>query len=154
MKEQFQEILDNLDEKTPRSRLAPYRDLIIELRRRKRTYREILQILREKCQVQVSISTLHNFLQAQRKPKRIGRTTAIPKNQKPQGEEKSLERNAISIVTAYPEKPVSALSPDEARQRIEALKRRQYNPNLTSADSITTPTRRFTLFSVSLQDGK
>ena len=41
----LQEILDNLDEKAPRSRLGPYRDLILELRRRNRTYREILQIL-------------------------------------------------------------------------------------------------------------
>ena len=62
MKDQLQEILDSLDEKTPRSRLAPYRDFIAKLRRRKYTYREIRRILREKCQVQVSISTLHDFV--------------------------------------------------------------------------------------------
>ena len=55
MKDQLQEILDSLDEKTPRSRLAPYRDFIAKLRRRKYTYREIRRILREKCQVQVSM---------------------------------------------------------------------------------------------------
>jgi IS30 family transposase len=63
----LQEILDNLDEKVPRSRLGPYRDLILELRRRHRTYREILQILAGHCQIQVSISTLYDFLHAQRR---------------------------------------------------------------------------------------
>ena len=63
----LQEILDNLDEKAPRSRLGPYRDLILELRRRNRTYREILQILADRCQIQVSISTLHDFLRAQQR---------------------------------------------------------------------------------------
>ena len=62
----LQEILDNLEEKEPRSRLTPYRDLILELRRRNRTYREILQILSDRCKIQVSISTLHDFLRAQR----------------------------------------------------------------------------------------
>jgi hypothetical protein len=67
MEAKQQEILDNLEEKEPRSRLEPYRDLILELRRRNRTYREILQILTNHCQVRVSISTLHNFLRGQRR---------------------------------------------------------------------------------------
>jgi hypothetical protein len=62
-----QEILDNLEEKEPRSRLIPYRDLILELRRRNRTYREILQILADRCQICVSISTLYDFLHDQRR---------------------------------------------------------------------------------------
>jgi len=62
MNNRMQEILDNLEEREPRSRLAPYRDLILELRRRNRTYREILQILADRCQINVSISTLHDFL--------------------------------------------------------------------------------------------
>jgi len=33
----FQDILDSLHEKPPRSRLEPYRELIEELRRRERT---------------------------------------------------------------------------------------------------------------------
>ena len=119
MKDQLQEILDSLDEKTPRSRLSPYRNLIVELRRRKRTYREILQILREKCQVQVSISTLHGFLIAQRKQKRIVRTSTISEHPKPREEESMPERIPIPAAS---EKPVPAPPPDEVRQRIAALK--------------------------------
>jgi hypothetical protein len=63
----LQGILDNLEDKKQRSRLAPYRGLILELRRRNRTYREILHILADHCQIQVSISTLHDFLRAQRR---------------------------------------------------------------------------------------
>ena len=86
MKDQLQEILDSLDEKTPRSRLAPYRDFIAKLRRRKYTYREIRRILREKCQVQVSISTLHDFVRAQarKKTQRLISATAVSERPKPQ----------------------------------------------------------------------
>mgnify|MGYP001606707173 CR=1 FL=1 len=63
----LQEIINNLNEKAPRSRLGPYRDLIRELRRLNRTYREILQILSDRCQIRVSISTLHDFLCSQRR---------------------------------------------------------------------------------------
>ena len=58
----FQDILDSLPEKPPRSRLEPYRDLIEELRRRGRTFREIAHILREKCHVETAASTIHDFV--------------------------------------------------------------------------------------------
>jgi hypothetical protein len=51
---QFKDILDSLPEKSPRSRLSPYRELIDELRRRDRTFREIAQILAEKCGVETA----------------------------------------------------------------------------------------------------
>jgi hypothetical protein len=54
----FRDILATLPEKRPRSRLAPYRRLIAGLRRRGRTYREIVEILAEKCNLRVSVSTL------------------------------------------------------------------------------------------------
>ena len=96
MEEQLQEILDSLGEKTPRSRLAPYLDFIIELRRRKYTYREVRQILYEKCQVRVSVSTLHDFLRTRKKAARTVRATDVKKSQKPQGREVS-ERTPIPV---------------------------------------------------------
>jgi hypothetical protein len=75
-----QEILDNLEAKEPRSRLAPYRDLILELRRRHRTYREILQILADHCQIHISISTLHNFIRNQRRIESKMKKRLIGKN--------------------------------------------------------------------------
>src|ERR1700683_647613 len=72
---QFQDILDSLPEKPPRSRLEPYRDLIEELRRRGRTFREITHILAEKCHVETAASTIHDLIRtrsrrAQRSPRR------------------------------------------------------------------------------------
>jgi hypothetical protein len=72
MDTKFREILDGLPDKPPRSRLEPYRELIRELRRRSRTYRDIAHILAEKCQIQVTASGVHDFvrrkLRANRKP--------------------------------------------------------------------------------------
>src|SRR5271170_6326853 len=68
--DKFQAILDALPEKPPRSRLEPYSALIDELRRRRRTYREIVSILAEKCDLQVSISTIHDFVRAKSKEAR------------------------------------------------------------------------------------
>ena len=91
MKKQLQEILDSLGEKTPRLRLAPYHEFILELRRREYTYREIRKILGEKCQVQVSISTLHDFLRAGKKQKRIAHSIAVSEKAKPRAKEKTPE---------------------------------------------------------------
>ena len=66
----FQDILDSLPEKPSRSRLQPYGRLIEELLRRRRTYREIARILAEKCQIQVSSSTIHDFVRRRSRSKR------------------------------------------------------------------------------------
>ena len=130
MKDQLQEILDSLDEKTPRSRLAPYRKLIIELRRRKYAYREIRRILREKCQVQVSISTLHDFVRAQarKKTQRPISTTAVSERPEPKKADRTPEivPMPIPLLTLKSSPPVG--SPDEIRQRIAALKQRAAQP--------------------------
>ena len=70
MDDLVQEILDSLPQRPSRSRLAPYRELIHELRRRRRTYREIAELLAERCQCKVSISTLHDFVRVRSRAKR------------------------------------------------------------------------------------
>ncbi len=63
MDHRTQEILEGLPLPAARSRLAPHGDLILAMRRMGRTYREIRSpLLGEKCQVRVSISTLHDFV--------------------------------------------------------------------------------------------
>ena len=62
MDDKLQDILDGMPEKPPRSSLEPYRELIKELRRRGRTYREIAHILAEKCQLRAAASTVNRFL--------------------------------------------------------------------------------------------
>ena len=62
MDERFQAILDSLPPKPPRSRLEPYGELIHELRRRGRSYREITAILADRCGIRVGVHTLYNFV--------------------------------------------------------------------------------------------
>src|SRR2546426_10043291 len=75
MDTKFRQILDGLPDKPPRSRLEPCRELIRELRRRGRTYRDIAHILAEKCQIQVTASGVHDFV---RKKSRDERKPAGP----------------------------------------------------------------------------
>jgi hypothetical protein len=107
MESRFQEILDSLPEKLPRSRLEPYLELVVELRRRGRTYRDITRILAEWCQVKVSVSTVHDFLRPhagdRRAPGKSGTDGA-----------------AIE------------LRPDQVRSKIEALRHRPPENRLAS----------------------
>jgi hypothetical protein len=68
MKSEFDDILNSLPDKPPRSRLEPYRDLIEELRQRKRTFQEIAEVLAAKCGVQVTGSGIHDYLRRRRQP--------------------------------------------------------------------------------------
>jgi hypothetical protein len=119
MDDNLQEILDNLEEKEPRSRLAPYRDLILELRRRNRTYREILQILADRCMIQVSISTLHDFLHDQQRmdSKRRRQKNNVKKAPYP-------DKQLLETAKFGEEIPVIG----DIRERIAALKGRQTQP--------------------------
>ena len=67
MDAKLQTILKNLPAKKSRSRLEPYRELIREMRRRSRSYREIVQVLRKECDLQVSVSTLDDFVRLRSK---------------------------------------------------------------------------------------
>ena len=52
----------NLPPKPPRSKLEPHRELIRELRRKGRTYREVSRLFAERLGLQVAPSTLHSFV--------------------------------------------------------------------------------------------
>ncbi len=72
MDDRFRAILDHLAEVPARSSLEPYRELIDELRRRGRTFRDIAHILAQECGVRVSASTVFRFVRTRPrvKPKR------------------------------------------------------------------------------------
>ena len=55
------ELLD-LPPNPPRSKLEPHRELIRELRRKGRTYREISRLFAERLGLRVAPSTLHSFV--------------------------------------------------------------------------------------------
>ncbi len=63
-KASIENILASVPARPPRSRLEPYRELIEELRRRRVTFREIAEILEEKCDVRVTRAAVHDFLKA------------------------------------------------------------------------------------------
>jgi len=81
----FEAILNSLPSKEPRSRLEPYCELITEMRKRGRTYREIAQVLKKSCGLKVGASTVNDFVLARSKSKTkrslsTTRTTATQKN--------------------------------------------------------------------------
>ena len=49
--------IDNLPDKPPRSKLEPHRDLIRELRRKGRTYREVARLFNDRLGLYVAPST-------------------------------------------------------------------------------------------------
>jgi IS30 family transposase len=119
----FNRILDGLPEKPPRSRLEQYRELILEMRRRGRTFREIALVLGEKCGVSVVASTVYDFVKAV------------------ESSAQQIERNMIrasreSRPAVQPDRGHSADSA-EVKDRIAALKARKV-PTAT-----TTPRFRF-----------
>jgi hypothetical protein len=122
--DRIREIIESLPEKRSRSRLEPFRQLIAELRRLRRTYREIAHVLREKCQVQVSAAAIHNFvrLHLRRKPNPIRRQApgalALPQFGATAMNERAVGPSIRKRVTT------SAVSDEEVRRRIEELKHR------------------------------
>ena len=118
MDTKFREILDGLPDKPPRSRLEPYRELIGELRRRSRTYRDIAHILAEKCQIQVTASGVHDFVRKRSRNKRkpAGPMASTRKEKRP--------ATAMPRVTTTP-KSAPNRSGDDVHRRIVALKARR-----------------------------
>lgn len=115
MEGRFEDILSSVSAKPGRSRLAPYGDLVDELRSQGFTCRDIAALLAEKCQFHTSKTAVNNFVRAQaRKRRSVARklacraTTSMP---------------AVSKSPA----PHSTQGPgeDEIRRRIAALKARK-----------------------------
>jgi hypothetical protein len=113
---EFRTILDTLPPKAARSRLEPYLELIHELRRRGRTYREIARILSERCGIQTSRSTVNDFVCARSK-----RT----QNSQRRGSLKPKARPDYSVL--LPKTKITAETggtSDDIQKRIAALKSR------------------------------
>ena len=114
MDERTCKILGCLPEQPARSSLDPWRELIQELRRRGRTYRDIAGILLEHCQVRVAPSTIFRFVRtrskAARKARSETRQLTVPRRIK--------ER----AVPNCPESIRENSKSEEVQQRILALK--------------------------------
>jgi IS30 family transposase len=109
-------ILEILPESLPRSCLDPVREFIDELRRRGRTYREVVRILAQHCEIRVSVSTVYRFLHSptRTKPRPRSRCSAkLPQMTK---------QSPVKLTAAAAERVAPAF--DEIQQRIAALKHR------------------------------
>ena len=125
----LQKLLDELPDKPPRSRLEPYREFMEELRSRGRTYRDIADLLAEKCAVQVTGSGVHDFLRSRLRAK-VRRAGSSP-------------TEANQLLAGNPLAPGIATevsSSEEVQRKIAALKARntaaeqrphgfEYNPD-------------------------
>jgi hypothetical protein len=119
MDDKFKEILAGLPEKRHRSRLAPYCDLIDELRRRRLTYRDIAQILAEKCQLNVASSPIVRFM----------RTRSMAKGNRPKCQAATLVNSpeANSVTRSSEEASCAAKETpavDVVYQRVASIKQR------------------------------
>ncbi len=113
----FEAILDSIAPKKSRSRLEPYFELIFELHRRGRTYREIVRILKECCGFQTSRSTVNDFVRAHSKTKRNLQRRGSPeaKTTQPPDTASSLKTNFL---------PTTGGDADEIQKRISDFRRR------------------------------
>ncbi len=70
MREDLQLIYDSVPPDEPRSRMEPYRELILRWRRQGRTYRKIQTLLAERCSVVVSTTSIFKFVKGRSRPNR------------------------------------------------------------------------------------
>jgi IS30 family transposase len=127
MDNKFRDILDSLPAPEPRSCLDPFRELIDELHRRGRTYREISSILAERCEIFVSVSTVYRFLHRRsrfRSQSRKSEFSPVPKMKK--GNRRAVTEEKISVV------PETETKTDEIQRRISVLKHR-HTPDQTKS---------------------
>ena len=70
MNEELQQIFDSAPGDEPKSRLEPYRELVLRWRRQGRSYRRICQLLRDKCGVDITYLPLYEFVQRRSRPRK------------------------------------------------------------------------------------
>ncbi len=99
-------LVDEISEKPTRSKLEPHAEIIAALRRKRRTYREIVQFFQEHLAITVAPSTIHDFVRVRRR--RGKRNTD------------SSEQHAVPSRQVTPASVVK----NDVQQRIAALKRR------------------------------
>jgi IS30 family transposase len=121
MDSKYRDILKDLPESSPRSCLDPVRVFIEELRRRGRTYREVVYILADHCDIRVSVSTVYRFLHNRVRTKQHPRSYHFAKLS-----EMTKGSTAVqSKATALMDSEKAGAASDQIQQRIASLKIRQ-----------------------------
>jgi IS30 family transposase len=125
MDQTFQAILDSLPPKPSRSKLEPFAELIHELRRRGRSYRDITGILRDRCGIEVGVHTVYNFVRV--------RSTAVGKKAMKQAKNPAADK-AVPTTKKVPVR--GNRDPSEIWQRIQALKDRSVPARMQTAEKV------------------
>lgn len=112
---QIQALLQDLPERAIRSGLEPYRELVLELRRRSFSYRQIAKLLADRCGFEISHSAIHDF---------VRKHGASPPLVKPSGSEEPL------VASAPNTKSERRGTDPSIRERIESLKRQKPLPQV------------------------
>ena len=100
MEPELRIILESLPPKPPRSKLEPHRELIRELRRTGRTYREVAHLFQSRLGLYVAPSTLHSFVKVRAKHRKRTQFELPP------SELAAADMSALDRVTALKAKPV------------------------------------------------
>ena len=124
MDERTCKILGCVPEQPARSSLDPWQELIQELRRRGRTYRDIAEILLNHCQLRVAPSTVFRFVRTRSKAARKARS----ETKQLTGLRQITERAAPN----FPSRIRDESKSEEVQQRILALKSRPASKERTS----------------------
>lgn len=100
-------LVEEIPEKPPRSKLEVHAEVIFALRRKRRTYREIAQFFGEHLSIPVAPSTIHDFVRIRRRmAKRLGAASREhPANHPPTTQNSVHQKIADLKRRAAPEEP-------------------------------------------------
>jgi hypothetical protein len=117
MNPELRQVLDNLPADEPRSRLEPYREVILRWRRQGRSYRRMQKLLTDHCAIQVSTSMLFKFVKSRSRPRKPHRET---EPQPPRIPSEPEQMNQLAVSGLHPK----LLPAEAARQRalLQALR--------------------------------
>jgi len=119
-------LLENLPPDEPRSKLEPFRAIILRWRRQGRSYRRIQEILREQCQIEVAYETLRKFVQRRQRPRTaeaelepVAVTTPVSNAAKPSW---NFDTDGPRTTSAATEEKRTRLSPEERAAQVEFIR--------------------------------
>ena len=115
MDARIRQLLDEIPERPPRSKLEEHAEVIRELRRKHRTYQEIAVFFRDHLQISVAPSTVHDFVKKRAKQARI-RPAQAPKLSP------EFSRGATPMPVAPPSDAVHPPSKKDARDTIQTVR--------------------------------
>jgi hypothetical protein len=115
------QLLENLPLDEPRSKLEPFRAIILRWRRQGRSYRRIQEILREQCQIEVAYETLRGFVQRRQRP-RTFEPEPEPVAAAPAKPRWNFDTDRTRTTSAATEEKRPRLSPEERAAQIEFIR--------------------------------